>query len=184
MPAFPLPEPALRDAGLRLRPPHEDDVADITSACQDELTQRFTFVPAPYTEEHARAWVAEAPRARAAGEALSLVVADGETDRYLGSAGLLRPRWEHRAVEIGYAIAPWARGGGRATRAARLLAEWALRDQGFARVDADIDVENVASQRVLERAGFQREGVRRSLIEAKGRRWTVVSYSLLPEDLR
>lgn len=183
MPAFPLPDPELHDDLIRLRPPVDADVPDITMACQDELTQRFTFVPGPYTEDDARWWVATAPEHRAAGEALSLVIADPTSGRYLGSVGLLRPRWEHRAVEIGYAVAPWARGGGRATRAAGLLSRWALRDLRFARVDADIDIENPGSHRVIERAGFQREGVRRSLIEAKGRRWTLVSYSLLPEDL-
>jgi hypothetical protein len=64
-----------------------------------------------------------------------------------------------------------------------LLAPWALRTLGLARVTLDIDVDNAASQRVAERAGFTRVGVLRSAIEVKGRRWTVAVYSLLAEEL-
>jgi RimJ/RimL family protein N-acetyltransferase len=46
------------------------------------------------------------------------------------------------------------------------------------------DVENVASQRVAERAGFLREGVLRQALEVKGRRSDCVMFSLLPTDSR
>lgn len=183
MPPFPLPDPPLHDDVVRLRPPREDDVAAIAEACQDPLIQRFTFVPVPYGDQDARAFVAQVPAARERGEALSLAITDAATGAWLGSMSLLRPSWEHRVAEIGYFVAPWARGAGRATRAARLLAAWALRDLGLARIEADIDVDNAGSRRVAERAGFRHEGVRRSAIEAKGRRWTLACYSLLPEDL-
>jgi RimJ/RimL family protein N-acetyltransferase len=127
--------------------------------------------------------VARAPAAREAGEQLQLVIADARDDRLLGTAGVLRPDWEHRVAEIGYFVVPQARGRGAATRAVRMLGRWAVTHLGLARVSCDVDVENVASLRVAQRAGFVREGVLRSLIEAKGRRWTVVVHSLLPEDL-
>jgi RimJ/RimL family protein N-acetyltransferase len=183
VPAIPLPDPELRDEVVRLREPAPEDVPALYEACQDPLIQRFTFVPQPYEAEHARQWVAQAPGLRERGEGLSLVVADAETGALLGTVGLLRPRWEHRAAEIGYFVAPWARGRGAASRAARLLARWAVTDLGLARLTCEVDIENQASQTVARRAGFVREGVLRSAIEAKGRRWTLVVHSLLPEDL-
>ncbi|HMJ36909.1 MAG TPA: GNAT family protein [Baekduia sp.] len=183
MPAIPLPDPELADGVIRLRSPRPADVPAITAACQDPLIQRFTFVPPNYTEAHARDWVGSEPLARERGEALSLVIAPAGGDEVLGTVGLLRPDWLHRTAEIGYWVAPSARGRGAATRAVALLAPWALRTLRLQRLSADVDVDNDASQRVAQRAGFVREGVLRSAIEAKGRRWSLVVHSLLPEDL-
>ena len=65
-------------------------------------------------------------------------------------------------MEIGYCVLPHARGRGVGTTIARLLAEHAF-SLGIERVAAYVNVGNIASERVLERAGFTREGVVRSL---------------------
>jgi RimJ/RimL family protein N-acetyltransferase len=183
MAPIPLPDPVLADEVIRLRPARVEDVPAIVRACQDPDIQRFTFVPNDYTEDLARAWVAGAPGERERGEALQLAVASAETDELVGTAGLLRFSWPHRTAEIGYWVAPWARGRGIAVRATRLLAPWALGTLGLARVTCEIDPDNAASRLVAERAGFVFEGILRSAIEAKGRRWSVAVHSLLPEDL-
>ncbi|HEY6762209.1 MAG TPA: GNAT family N-acetyltransferase [Baekduia sp.] len=181
---FPLPDPALTDGTVLLREPAADDVGPVFEACQDADIQRFTFIPVPYAREHARQWVDQAPRRRASGEGLSLVIADArDGDALLGTVGLLRPDWPNRSVEVGYWVAPWGRGRGAATRAAGLLARWAIKDLDFARIRCHVDVDNVVSQRVAERAGFAREGVLRSVLEFRGRRWWLVAHSLIAEDL-
>jgi RimJ/RimL family protein N-acetyltransferase len=76
-----------------------------------------------------------------------------------------------------------ARGRGVATRALVLVARWALGEKRLGRFQLRADVENVASQRVAEKAGFVREGVLRSSLEHKGERRDVIMYSLVPEDL-
>jgi RimJ/RimL family protein N-acetyltransferase len=68
-----------------------------------------------------------------------------------------------------------------ATRVARLLSEHAF-SLGILRVEAYVNVGNGASERVLERAGFTREGVLRSLSKADGRRVDKTLYSLLPGE--
>lgn len=57
------------------------------------------------------------------------------------------------SVEIGYGLVPSARGSGYAAEAAGALVDLA-RQHGLARIVADTDRDNVASQRTLERAGF------------------------------
>jgi RimJ/RimL family protein N-acetyltransferase len=54
----------------------------------------------------------------------------------------------------------------------------------MARVQLATDPENLASQRVAAKAGFQREGVLRSLRENKGARVDQLFFSLLPEDFK
>jgi RimJ/RimL family protein N-acetyltransferase len=183
MPPIPLPDPELADDAIRLRPPAGDDVDAITAACQDPDIQHFTFVPAPYRTAHAREWVAGAPARRAAAEDLSLVIADLQTDALVGTVGLQHPDWQHRTGAIGYWVAPWGRGHGAAGRAATLLGRWALTALGLWRVTIDADATNAASRRAAERAGFTFEGVLRSAIEIKGRRWSLATYSLIAEDL-
>jgi RimJ/RimL family protein N-acetyltransferase len=183
VPAIPLPAPELTDGAIRLREPAASDVPAITAACQDPLIQRFTYVPVPYAEADARGFVAGLPAAREAGEGLALAISPIDGDAFLGMIGIQRLQWDHRTGDIGYWIAPQARSRGVATAAVRLLSRWALPELGLARLQLDADVDNVASQRVAERAGFVREGVLRSVVEVKGRRWTQVMHSLLPEDL-
>jgi len=76
-----------------------------------------------------------------------------------------------------------AAGSPPGTRATRLLAEWAVTEGGVQRLELTTHPDNVASQRVAEKAGFTREGVLRSHIRfPEGRRDSVI-FSLLPADL-
>ena len=85
---------------------------------------------------------------------------------------------------VGYWLRPDARGRGAATIALQLIARWAFNEVGVQRLELTTAPENVASQRVAERAGFTREGVLRGLVATKdnGRQDTVL-FSLLPADL-
>ena len=65
-------------------------------------------------------------------------------------------------IELGYVVAPAARGRGVAGEMLRQLTAWALAEAGAQRIVLIIDVENAASSRVAERAGYTREGVMRS----------------------
>jgi RimJ/RimL family protein N-acetyltransferase len=82
-------------------------------------------------------------------------------------------------------MAATARGRGVCTRALRLLSRHALDDLGLQRLQLVADPDNVASQRVAEKAGFRREGVLRAhLRHPDGRIRDSVMFSLLPGDLR
>ena len=66
----------------------------------------------------------------------------------------------------------------------RLLAAWALREWGLARLQLATLVDDAASQACRRaRPGFRREGVLRSWSEIDGRRVDMVMFSLLPGDL-
>lgn len=70
-----------------------------------------------------------------------------------------------RAINIGISLVEAQRGHGIGAVAQRLLAE-ELHSRGIIRVEASTDVENIAEQRALERAGFSYEG---TLRQAQGR---------------
>jgi RimJ/RimL family protein N-acetyltransferase len=86
------------------------------------------------------------------------------------------------AWNIGIALAPEARGRGIGAAAQRALARRLFATTDVDRVEAHTDVENVAEQRSLLKAGFTREGVIRSAqLRADGRH-DLVSFSLLRGD--
>ena len=100
-----------------------------------------------------------------------------EDGDFLGFVGLIRFDWDAQESEIGYVIAPAARGRGIAGRAIELTSRWGFDDLGLERIEAWIDVENEASQRVAERAGYRREGVRRWSAFKEGKRVDMAIYS-------
>jgi RimJ/RimL family protein N-acetyltransferase len=159
----------VRTERLVLRPYRPDDVDDVFRACQDSDIERWlTALPSPYTRESAADYVTGvAPRSRAAGTDLGCAVeAAGE---FVGSCGMHGLSGGRLGPEIGYWMAPWARGRGYAAEAAGGLAEWAFA-HGAARVHLFVDVANAASLSVAVRAGFSREGVvRRCLSYRDGR---------------
>jgi RimJ/RimL family protein N-acetyltransferase len=164
----------LEDEVLVLRPFGEDDVAAIVEACQDEEIARWTRVPSPYTEEHAREFLRST-------DEVAYAIVDRAGGKLLGAIGarLL----DEGVVDVGYWVKREARGHGVAPRALRLLARWAFEEQGAGRVHLVTEPGNHASQRVAEKAGFTREGILRSYLDFKGRRRDAVMYSLLPEEL-
>jgi RimJ/RimL family protein N-acetyltransferase len=85
---------------------------------------------------------------------------------------------------VGYWMAPEARGRGLTTAALGALSRWAIEELGLGRVELATDPENLASQRVAEKAGFQREGVLRAMLPTRdGARRDGVMFSLLPGEL-
>jgi GNAT superfamily N-acetyltransferase len=78
----------------------------------------------------------------------------------VGDAGFHGPPGADGEVEVGYALAPRARGAGLASESVALLAGWALTQPGVRAVSARVKAENAASVRVLERLGFVADGQR------------------------
>ena len=100
-----------------------------------------------------------------------------------GMAALVQVELDMGEAELGYIVAPDARGRGVAGRAIKLLARWAFREVGLARLEAWVDVSNEPSKRVAERAGFTFEGIRRSVHFKADQRADMAIYSLLPGEL-
>lgn len=174
--------PDLSDGVVRLRVPERKDVDPVFEACQDPAIVRFTRIPFPYTRVHAQAFVRNAQHELRAGSGVHLVAADARADTLLGVCGLVLDH-ARRSGEVGYWVAPDARGRHVARRAVRQLVAWALTDLDLRRVQLMADVRNLASQRVAEVCGFRREGVLRSFEDRLGERIDYVMFSVLPGEL-
>ena len=175
------PDPPLRDEQVALRPWTMDDVDEIVRCCNDPLVPRFIpVIPVPYTAADAEWYV----RRNDEPAELNLAITDAGDGRLLGAIGFSLKRWDPEIAEIGYWLAPEARGRGAATRALALLSRWLLRTDPPARLQLTTDVANQASQAVARRAGFTREALLRGGMAGRdGGRVDCVMFSMLPEEV-
>jgi RimJ/RimL family protein N-acetyltransferase len=156
------PPPTLTDGVVTLRPWLLSDAEDLTLACRDSVIGEWLPIPSPYTREHAAEFLTSTVGSwLALGKRMPLAVADPGSGRLLGSVGLNTEAVSRHRASVGYWTAPWGRGRGVAPRAASLLTAWAFDVLGVDRVELLADVDNAASQRVAEKAGFAREGLAR-----------------------
>lgn len=163
-----------------LRVPEAADLPAIAPAFADDELREAGNLPA-FAPGELEAHFTDLPLLVTSGRLLPLVVADDECARILGGGSLHHLDGERGIIEIGYWLYPRARGCGVATRLARALAEHSFM-LGIQRVAAYVNVGNLASERVLARAGFTREGVVRSLPKPDGRRVDKTLFSLLPGE--
>jgi RimJ/RimL family protein N-acetyltransferase len=191
-----FPDISLSTERLVLRPYDEDDIPALVEMMNDDLVTAWTSVPHPYTEQDARAFVAEAaPGERAGGRGLVLAVTEHLTQRLVGTVALSRTDWRLRSTEVGCLTASWARGEGYACESVLTLCRWLFRERGFARAELRTAADNSAAQQVAQKIGCVSEGVLRSAGIVRTRPdgdttapWTSVRtdllvWSLLPEDL-
>jgi RimJ/RimL family protein N-acetyltransferase len=116
-----------------------------------------------------------------------LVVERIEDRRPIGTVGwhVVRygPNPESAAFNLGIELIPEARGQGYGSEAQAQLAAYLFATSDVNRVEAATDLENVAEQRSLERAGFRREGVLRGSQFRGGRYHDLVYYAVLRQDI-
>ena len=173
----------LTDGVVTLRAVEPGDAPAVFAACQDALIARFLPIPCPYTEADAREFVAVCQADWDGDCERSFAITDAQTGEFLGVIAR-HLRAEHRA-EVGYWLAPGARGRGFATRALRLVRDWSFDVTGLVRLELFTHPENNASGRVAERAGLAREGVRRGWrIGRDGNPQDRVFYAMLRGDPR
>ena len=176
----PLPYEVVTGDGVLLRPPLAEDAGDLVAACADPLIERYVpALPSPFRPDDAAAWIASA---HTPSDRRDLVIADPDTGRLLGSSRLYHLSTMDGSGEIGYWVAPWARGGGVAARATVALGDWAFR-HGLGRLEVLARPDNPASQRVALAAGYRWEGRRRGAeLGRDGMRYDLVAFARLAGD--
>jgi RimJ/RimL family protein N-acetyltransferase len=121
--------------------------------------------------------------ARTQGAAYEFIVLHEATEQLLGVMGLHRVDWSRRSAGLGYWIRQTAWGQGFAPEAAASVIEHGFRSLGLNRIEAHVALENKKSQRVVEKLGFQREGIARELEIIGGRPLDHYQYGLLQSEV-
>lgn len=166
---------------IRLEPFAEAHLEPLAALLPDPDVQRYTFVPVPVPAGFERTWLEIYEQGRRDGNREAFAIVDA-AESFLGIAVAFGIDREARTVELGYVVAPSARGRGVGSQALRLLTDWAFEHLDVLRIELRIAVENEGSKRVAERAGYTREGVLRSLHFKQGIRADTEVWSRLHDD--
>jgi len=176
----------IRDEGIdltqiSLRPISLDDVDDVMAWTTDEKVARYCTWE-PYTsKEEGINFIQNIASKSLWFRAICL------NDRVIGCIDLSscegQGRNRHKSAELGYALGTRYWGKGIATHVVKQVVKAAFTEfPHLERLQALVFLENVASQRVLHKAGFQREGVFRKYEFIKGKSRDMVCYSFLSDD--
>lgn len=161
-PDLPLEPVEIRTAdGYLLRPPSPLEADDVLAMAQDSEIRSWNALSSITDQETAHAWCL---RWSGWDEGTSPVwgVFGDAGGKLLGTISLFHIDERNSSAELGYRIAPWARGKGVGTAALRAVAAWAFDTLGLTRLQLMHAVENPASCRVAEKSGFAKEGTLRS----------------------
>ncbi|PJJ74378.1 RimJ/RimL family protein N-acetyltransferase [Sediminihabitans luteus] len=175
---------------VRLSVPTPADVDEITRACRTPEIQRWTVVPSPYERADAVRFVDElCTQAWAQDTAYTWAVRDpGDEASVLGMVGLhVDPATPAApSAEIGYWLAPEARGRGLMSASVALVLDWGFDPEGLGlhRALWHAYVGNWASRRVAWRVGFRVEGTVRAHLVQRGERRDAWVGTLLAGDPR
>ena len=180
---MPLPAiEAIDTPRLTLRPVGLEHLDDLMRVNGDEAVTRFVPYKTWTSFEEAQAWLKRMEDICATGTAHQLVLQRKADGRVLGTLLLFKHDEGSRRIELGYALGADAQGQGYMAEAVRAACEHAFRVLGIRRIEAEVNPDNVASCRLLERVGFTLEGRMRKRWTGKGATYDTNIYGLLEDD--
>lgn len=181
-PAFFCRLPALETADLVLRRPLRKDAKDIFRYASDPEVARYVLWEPHRSLSETRSFVRFLRSRIRAGYPSSWVVVLKESGAVIGTIGFIWYSEENRSAELGYSFSREYWNHGYATQALQAVIDAVFRSLRVNRLEAQHDVRNPASGRVMEKCGLRQEGILRDRIVNKGEYINVALYAILRSD--
>lgn len=162
---------------VRLRPFRMSDRDRLVRLANNENISRNLRdgFPHPYTAEHAEVFIRKAMDH----DPVTLFAIEYKGD-YVGNIGLVQHSDVYRkSAEVGYFIGEEYWGKGIATTALKLICAYGFKTLDIVRIHTGVYEHNLASQRVLEKNGFVKEGVFKMAVFKYGKFWNEVRFALI-----
>jgi RimJ/RimL family protein N-acetyltransferase len=173
------PPDTLSDGVAVLRKLRESDRAAVLSTMRDPEVQRWLNMPSEPRDADFDTLLRTIEHGFSSGDRFDYAVAASGDETPLGA--VVASRRARDNWELAYLAQEAGRGRGLMTRAVGLIAKW-LFEQDVGRIELRTHPDNIASQRLAARCGFQREGLERKSIWLHGQRVDAIVWSLLPDD--
>lgn len=174
----------LQTPRLAIVPVAVDHLPDLLEINRDE---EVTF-HVPYktwaSAEDAQAWFARMKTLCEGGTSQQLVLQRRSDGKIIGTFLVFKYDEGSARAEIGYVLGRPYWGQGYMQEALAAFVDHAFNGMGLRRLEAEVNPENAASCKLLERAGFRKEGTLRMRWAAKGKTYDVNAYGLLADDPR
>ncbi len=168
----------------RIRKWKLSDAKDLAAALSNKKVQDNLRdgLPYPYTEQDGKEFISAMLSADENKTFAFAIIVD---DMVIGSIGIFRQDNIHRqTAELGYYIAEEYWGKGIMAEAVKQICEYVFGNSDIIRIYAEPFAYNIASCRVLEKAGFQYEGTLRSNAVKNSKVIDMKMYSLLKEEIK
>ncbi|MBQ6382832.1 MAG: GNAT family N-acetyltransferase [Clostridia bacterium] len=174
--------PVLETPSLILRPMVMKDAEDIYVYSSDPEVARYVLWEPHRSVRDTRMYIRYIRSLYHNGLPSSWAVVLRETGRVIGSVGFMWVSEENSSAEVGYSLSRQYWNRGYATEALSAVLRSAFSVLPLNRIEAQRDLRNPASGRVMEKCGMHQEGTLRSRIYNKGEFIDVVLCAILRSD--
>ena len=174
--------PTIEAERVRLRHLENSDTDSLFEIFSDAEALRFWSHPPYKTRAEAEKLLAEIHEYFRQKSLFQWGIALKPDDKIIGTTTLFRLDDQSRRAEIGYILNRGFWGKGLVNEALTALLDFAFGELKLHRIEADIDPRNAASQRVVERLGFIKEGHLRERWIVGGEIQDTLFYGLLESD--
>lgn len=176
----------LSDSLILLRQYRSEDLDGMFDAARESVAEVGRWLPwchRDYTPLETAAWIDSRVNAWNTGQEYSFAIIEKDTGRFVGGCGLNQFDLERLRANLGYWVRTTACRHGFGTAAARLLARFGLTELGLQRIEIVAATDNLASQRVANKAGALREGIARCRLRIRDVPHDAVVFSFIARDL-
>ena len=176
--------PTLETECLILRPMCMHDARDIFAYASDPQVARYVLWEPHRSIADTRSYIRCIRQGYRRGEPSSWAIVYKPDGRVIGSIGVMAWSPAHHGAEVGYSVSRdyWNRGVATQALQAVIRSLFACLPD-LNRLEAQHDIRNPASGRVMEKCGMKREGTLRGRIRNKNEYVDVVLYAILRSDL-
>lgn len=171
--------PVLSTARLMLRQIDVNDAEELLYLRSHPEIMRFIPRPLATGKEDVLALIAQFNCLADNNDAINWGIVSKTDNKLIGMIGLFRMKKEHFRTEIGYMLHDAWQRKGLMHEALQEVIGYCFRELGFHSLEALIDPENVASERLLQKCGFIKEGHFKESEYYNGKFLDTVVYSLL-----
>ncbi len=173
----------MSDEKIYLRPYNVSDAQALSAmTLRDEIYNTTYNIQRNFDVQHARWWIKFNANCRRTGTSYEFGIFENDTGELVGDIGIVNVNSRCSHATLAYYVLPEKWGQGIATRAGRIILDYAFDTLSLNRLNAICMVHNAASRRVLVKLGFEFEGVARQEIVKDGVFYDVAHYGLLRED--
>jgi [ribosomal protein S5]-alanine N-acetyltransferase len=176
------PFPDLSTSRLNLRRIRSSDAEALFLLRSDPRTMKY--IPRPPARDHQDVleWIETVDQGIERNETLMWAIELNAAASFLGMIGFVSSKPADQRAEVGYMILPDYYGHGFVTEALRAIIQYGFDEMKLHSIEAVIDPENLASERVLQKCGFKKEAHFRENEYWQGRFLDTVVYSRLASD--
>lgn len=174
--------PVLETEDLILRKPRMKDAAEMYAYASDPEVARYVLWEPHSSVSDTRAFIRDLRRRIHGGYPSSWVITLRTSGRVIGTIGFMWYSAENSSAELGYSLSRSYWNHGYATQALKAVIDSSFRSLPVNRLEAQHDVRNPASGRVMEKCGLRQEGILRNRIRNKGKYVDVALWAVLRSD--